>query len=219
MTLAEFIAEFRRVRDDTKPDYLWSDEEITSYLNDAVNEACERALLIEDRTTADVCTVSLSIGEPNYPIHDSIIKIKRVTLGGARLPETSVEAMDEEETFWENRSGKPTRFIRDGETSIRVVPTPVEAADLSMTVYRTPLEPLVVDRPDESPEIKSIYHYRLLPWVYRCALLKQDAETLDKDRALEQEILFTFNFGVRPDANVQRKHRDRNPPLVSMVSW
>ncbi len=54
--------------------------------------------------------------------------------------------------------------------------------------------------------------------MYRCAYLKQDAETFDKMKAGEYGALFTASFGERPDANVQRKQRDRRPPVVA-CSW
>lgn len=217
MTLAEIIAEFRRVRDDTQASYLWSDEEITNYLNDAVNEACERALLIEDRTTSAVCTISLEVGESSYPLHDSVLKVKRVVLGGRPLTETSVEKLDAGDSYWESRSGEPREYLLEGNIGIRFDRMPTEAADALLTVYRTPLEPLSVGNMDGVPEVKAIYHMRLLPWVYRCALLKHDAETYDKDRADQQEAIFTMSFGERPDANVQRKRRDKRPPVVQVI--
>lgn len=217
MTLAELIVEFRSARSDDKVPYLWSDEEITAYLNEAMNEACERALLIEDRTTGECCTIGLSIAEPNYTLHESVLGIKRLTVAGLPLDETSIEDLDAGDAYWETRTGAPRAFVREGMSGLRIVPIPTAAEDATLTVWRLPLEPLSADRPDESPEIHAIYHRRLLPWVYRCALLKSDAETVDKAKALEQEAIFEQSFGVRPDANVQRKRRDRRPPVVAMV--
>lgn len=212
MTLEEFIAEFRRVRQDEASGYLWSDDEITSYVNDAVNEACERALLIEDRTTTAVCTIGLTVGESSYPLHDSIVKVKRVVLGGVPLPETSIEAMDAADSFWETREGAPSAYLLEGNIGIRFDRMPTTAEDASLTVYRTPLEPLAAS--SDIPEIKTLYHPRLMPWVYRCALLKQDSEVFDQNEADKQEAIFIRNFGERPDANVQRKRRDKRPPVV-----
>lgn len=217
MTLEDFIAEFRLVRGDTVLPYLWSDEEITSHLNDAVNEACERALLIEDKTTSAVCTLSLEVGTASYALHDSVVKVKRVVLGGKPLTETSVEKMDASDPFWESREGDPSEYLLEGSTGIRFDTIPTTAADASLTVYRTPLVPLSTADMTAEPEIKSLYHKRLLPWVYRCALLKHDAETYDKERADVQEAIFTRSFGERPDANVQRKRRDKRPPVVSVI--
>lgn len=219
MNAAEFIVEFRRVMDDTAAGYLWQDEEIIRYLNSAVEEACERALLLEDRTTAACCLIDVEAGESTYPLHPSVIKVKRIALAGCPLEHTSEEALDCQAPGWETRSGLPRAFFIVGEHQLRVVPTPIEAATLAMTIYRRPLSPVPQENFDSARvELPEIYHLRLMPWIYRCALMKNDSETVNRDKALEHEAVFERSFGVPPDANVQRKHRDRRPPIVRM-SW
>ena len=63
MTVAEFIERFRLEMADNAAPYLWSDEEIVAYLNEAVDEACIRASLIEDSTTPVVCVLPLVPGQ------------------------------------------------------------------------------------------------------------------------------------------------------------
>jgi len=213
----QLIAEFRRVLQDAELPYLWSDDEICLYLTDAVNEACTRASLIEDRTTAAVCAFSTVSNTASYPLHQSVHRIKRVTVDGYPLFETSVEYLDQVMRNWETKTGNPNFYMAEGETKIRLVPTPDDVYSVAMTVYRTPLLDLTTDDTDASPEIHSRFHMQLMPWVYRCALLKQDAETSDKARAAEYEGIFTASFGQRIDANVRRKQRDKRPPVVSMV--
>lgn len=217
MTLADFIAEFRRVRQDAQAPNLWSDEEITTYVNDAVNEACERAWLIEDRTTPSVCAINLVVSQSSYPLHDAVVKVKRVTLDGVPLRETSIEQMDRQDAFWETRVGKPRAYLLEGNIGIRFDRLPAVVQSAALTVYRTPLVPLSADDQAAIPGIKTLYHLRLMPWVYRCALLKQDSELFDQSEAENQEATFTRNFGERPDANVQRKRRDQRPPVTKMI--
>lgn len=50
MKVDDFIACFRAAVVDEVHGQFWSDAEIVSYLNEAVQEACERAKLIEDRS-------------------------------------------------------------------------------------------------------------------------------------------------------------------------
>lgn len=218
MTVAQLIAEFRRVLQDAEQPYLWSDDEICLYLTDAVNEACVRASLIEDRTTDDVCAFTTDASTDSYPLHQAIHRIKRVVLDGYPLLETSVEYLDQVSPGWEAQSGKPTKYLTEGETSIRLVPTPDAAYSVAMTVYRTPLFDLEASATTDEPEIPARLHMQLLPWVYRCALLKQDSETFDKARAAEYDGIFTASFGQRIDANVRRKQRDKRPPVVS-INW
>lgn len=223
MNVVDFITAFRSELDDIKVPPLWSDEEIVAYLNEAVQEACERAYLIEDRATPTVCVVTLEPGVDTYSLHPSVFQIKRLTFRGRPLGGTSVQALDDECPGWEGRTGQPRAFIFEQASGalparVRLVPTPAQAEPINLTVYRGALKKLSADMDQCKPEIHERYHARLKDWVYRCAYLKQDVETLDRSRAAEFEGLFTQAFGERPDANVQRKQRDRRPPVVA-CSW
>jgi hypothetical protein len=228
MNVEQFIATFRRVLDDQAnslgggaDDTLWSDEEIVGYLTEAVNEVAERALLIEDHTTSAVCSINLQAGVGEYPLHSSVIKIKRASWNGRPIHETSTEELDCEHLAWETLAGRPCHFIHTGSDTIRFYRIP-RAEDIAvsptvaLTVYRTPLEAYSVDDLYAIPEVKVLYHDRLMEWMYRCAYLKKDSETFDANAAAKHENAFTASFGQRPDANVQRKRRDKRPPVVRM---
>ena len=219
VNVSDFIAAFRSEMADGAAPFLWSDEEVVSYLNDAVQEACERAFLIEDSATPAVCTIALQQGVDTYPLHPSVLQIKRLVCSGRVLQEVSIEALDESGGGWDTRQGQPQAFIFEQATgllppSLRLVPAPAQAGGMALTVYRGAIAPLDADRDSEKPEVPERFHARLKGWVYRCAYLKQDAETLDKSKAREHEAGFEASFGPRQDANVQRKQRDRKPPLV-----
>lgn len=223
MKVAEFITDFRAdlVDNDTPP--LWSDADIVRYLNDAVQEANVRAFLTEDRLTPAVCTVTLAPDVSTYQLHPSVFEIKRATLRGRPLDETSVEELDDDCPGWENWKGSPRLFIFDQASgarpaSIRLVRIPTQADTLSLTVYRGALNPLTAANGTAKPELPERFHERLKDWVYRCAYLKQDADAFDKSKAIEFEASFERSFGARPDANVQRKQRDRRPPIVT-INW
>ena len=141
MNVAEFIAAFRAdlVDNDTPP--LWSDADIVRYLNDAIQEANERAFLTEDRATPAVCSITLTAGVSTYNLHPSVIRIKRLTYLGRPMVETSVEAMDCESSNWESRSGEPRRYIFEqasgvNPAKVRLWPTPTSAGTLALTVNR-----------------------------------------------------------------------------------
>ena len=223
MKVAEFITDFRAdlVDNDTPP--LWSDADIVRYLNDAVQEANVRAFLTEDRLTPAVCTVTLVPDVSTYQLHPSVFEIKRATLRGRPLDETSVEELDDECPGWENWKGSPRLFIFEQASgarpaSIRLVRIPTQADTLSLTVYRGALNPLTAANGTAKPELPERFHERLKDWVYRCAYLKQDADAFDKSKAIEFEASFERSFGPRPDANVQRKQRDKRPPIVT-INW
>lgn len=219
MNAAQILAAFRAARRDEVEPYLWSDDELVGYLNEAVQQACERALLIEDSTSA-AASVALAPGQSVYPMHPSVLRIKRAVILGCRLCETSIEALDSGWGGWETVSGMPRHFVfqQSSPPSIRVTPVPVDNLRLDLTVYRGALTP--IDRSDlsQTPEIPERFHVHLLDWMHRCALLKDDAETRSPDDAARYEASFERNFGRRADANVQRKQLDRRPPLVR-INW
>ena len=220
MNVEQFIADFRSdLSDDAGEKPLWSDEEIVRWLNEAVQEASERALLTEDRSTPAVCSIAVQVGVAVYDLHPSVLEIKRASLDGKPLGETSLEAMDACSDGWESRTGQPRQFIFEQASGgtparLRLVYTPTRAGTVALTVYRGALKKLSADLPTGKPEIPERFHERLKDWVYRCAYLKQDADVLDKSKAAEFEIAFERSFGARPDANVQRKQRDKRPPVV-----
>lgn len=223
MKVADFIEAFRdQVADHVVPPF-WSDAQIVHYLNEAVQEACERAKLIEDRLTPAVCSITLVPDVATYQLHASVFEIKRATLRGRPLDETSVEEMDADCTGWESLKGLPRAYIFEQASgarpaSIRLVRVPAQADTLALTVFRGALKPLSPDLDIGKPEIPERFHERLMDWVLHRAYLKQDADTFDPDKAAVSLALFVQAFGERPDANVQRKRRDKRPPLVRM-SW
>lgn len=223
MKVADFITEFRdTVADHIEPPF-WTSENIVRYLNEAVQEACERAKLIEDRLTPQVCSITLTAGESTYSLHPSVLDIKRITLRGRPLTETSVEALDCECSNWESRTGIPRQYIFEQASGgqpakVRLVSIPAEADTLALTVCRGALKPLSADIDTATPEIPPRFHERLMDWVLHRAYLKQDADAFDPGKAAVSLALFVQAFGERPDANVQRKRRDKRPPLVRS-SW
>lgn len=219
MQVGDFIARFRATVCDDKYPHFWSDQDIVSYLNEAVQEACERAKLIEDRFTPAVCSIQLQAGESTYDLHRSVFEIKRLSFRGRPLDETSVEELDCDLPGWESRIGTPRWFVFEQASGarparVRLVPAPVAAEPVALTVYRGALQPLQTGSCAVAPEIPVRFHERLMDWLFHRAYLKQDADAFDPAKAAQSLALFTQAFGERQDANVQRKHRDRNPPIV-----
>lgn len=217
MRVSELIQAFRvTVKDDAEP-HFWSSETIVGFLNEAVQEACERALLIEDRSIS-LTTVP---GQSTYALPVSAFLVKRVIFRGRPIDETSVEALDCEAAGWESRAGQPRCFVFEPESGarapqLRLVPTPTSTDAVGLTIYRGALKPLTPDVDMAKPEIPERLHLRLLEWVYHRAFLIQDADTFDPARAATSLALFVQAFGERRDANVQRKQRDRRPRVVRM---
>lgn len=217
MTLNDLMTAFRARADDTAEPYLWSDNEVKLFLNDAESEAADRARLIQDSTTAAVCQITIAAGTARYPLHTAVLDVRRakVSSGARPLTQTSIEELDMEWPDWESATGEPTCFY-ESEGDITLVPKPTQAGTLAMTVHRLPLEGMVLG--SDAPEIASRHHFRLVDWALRCAFMKRDADTYDETKAGSYEAMFVASFGYRADANVQRKQRDKRPPIVK-ANW
>lgn len=219
MDVAAFIADFRVRVDDTAGDLLWSDASAVVFLNEALDEACERARLIEDRTTAACCAIALVTAQADYALHPTVILVKRVTFRGQVLEETSPEKLDRQYggSSWETRTGLPCSFIQT-EGKIRLVPFPsvgYNTQSLAMTVVRRELLPrTLAGATNGAPELAVRWHSKLVDWMAHRAYSVADTETLNPVKAAEFAARFTTSFGERVDANVQRKQRDRRVPVT-----
>lgn len=219
MNIKELIAQAREALADEVEPQLWSDEALVGYFNEAIQEACERALLIQDMTTPSVCRVEVLAGQALYKLHPSVLQVERATLAGRPLEESSIEDLDAIMGNWEVRSGQPRQFVfmqtvGAGHPALQLVPIPTAAGEISLRVYRGQINKLQLQGVCQTPEIPVRHHHKLVNWVARCAFLRPDADSHDADRAQVHEGYFVRDFGVRPDANVQRKRRDKRPRLV-----
>jgi len=223
MRLEDLIESYRRQSMDQKSsvrgndgDVFCKDEEVVWYLNEGVQEACERADLIQDRTSP-FCTILLVPGQDTYRLHRSVYEVKRLTLRGRPLDETSVEELDCDSPGWECRSGLPRCYVFEQAggslpAAVRLVPTPSAAETIKLTVYRGAQSLLCNDM--DQPEIASRLHIHLVDWALYRAYSREDTDMYNDAKAGVALERFEKVFGKRPDANVQRKQRDRRPPLV-----
>ena len=189
-----------------KPDLLWSLDEWTEYANDAENEACKRAELIIDSSSA-LTSITVSSGVAIYTVDEKILRIIRAKLSGSAEPlvKTSRRVLDVTYPDWENDSGTVRSWLPESTNKITLYRKPAAAGTLSFVVSRVPLLPmLLVDKLTQSPEIDEQYHQGLVDWMLHRAYSKQDSETLDKGKAKEHLARFTKRFGERPPAVIQK---------------
>lgn len=194
-------------------DSLWSDDELVRYLNKAVDEACLRAKLILDRSTTEICQISVVSGTRTYPLDKRVIAVKRLQLANVKSPltEYSTPDLDEIEPGWEAATGEPDKYLldyEDGKITFNREPTADDTCTMAVFRYPTKIMSYAL-RKVQSPEIPEIYHYDLLDWVLHLAYEKQDSETVDKKASARHEALFERRFGPRPTARNQYAHRRR----------
>lgn len=215
MTLKELIAELRSQLDDSAEPFLWSDAELTGYLNDAERQACERALLIYDDAPSALTKLTLKTGRARYPINPLILSVERVVPELAAndrfICQRTLDWLDENLGRWQEQTGKPSHFV-DLVRTLLFVGIPSVDENVILTVYRLPLEPM--EGNDDEPEIQPQHHLRLMNWAMHRAYLKRDSDTFDKNRAALHDSLFAADFGMRDNANVMRLKRRKRDTTV-----
>lgn len=223
MTLADLIRRFRVLAEDKVKPYLWSDEDITDWLNDAQAQAAVRGrLLVEDANPA-ICEVAVVAGRHTYKLHPTVYELVRTgfrpaAAGGrpCKFSLKSREWLDANYPEW--RDADDWQYTRDGQrylvqndTSVRIVPIPGEDGMLTIEAYRLPLKKLTADNDTASPEIHTAHHEHLIQWALHRAFGIPDSEVYDPVRAEKAERAFTAYFGPLPDSDMRRITREDVP--------
>lgn len=220
MILSELIRKFRVAAFDMEQPYLFADEDITDWLNDAVKEAAIRGRLIYDSTTTGVCTIATVPNVSIYALHESMYEIDSICWVNNDLQTRTVDALSlvSQEDMgdiwrdWRTRDYGTPEYAIQHDTNIRLVPAPNVAGEIALEGYRTPLVPMALDT--DQPEINTIHHKYLIHWALHEGFSVPDAETFDPNKADKAEKRFTDYFGERPDSDLRRITREDTPHTV-----
>lgn len=218
MILSELIRRFRVAAFDKEQPYLFSDEDITDWLNDGVKEAAIRGRLIHDSVNPAVCSIAVVAGTSSYPLHEALYEIDSLHWTDASSDRAepicliSQEDMGSVWSDWRTRQQSSPEYAIQHDTGIRLVPTPRDAGTLHIEGYRTPLVPMVLDT--DRPEINIIHHEYLIHWALHKGFGIPDSEVFDMNRSALAEQEFTDYFGMRPDSDLRRITREDVPHTV-----
>ena len=221
MNRAQLFDAFRSRSHDIAAPYLWSDDELQEYLDDAENEATERALLLRDSETPEICEVVIAAGIATYALDSRVLEVLRAKLDIHIRPLglTTTEGLDRDWPAWDVEvAGEPKCLAIDAlgaEWQARLVPPPSVATVLRLHVYRLPLTPLGSDKC--APEIHPRLHIKLLDWMCYRAYSKHDAETKNDEKAMNYAAAFAANFGPKHDAKANRAQHDMQFPFVRPI--
>lgn len=227
MNLLLLRNDFRRVAGDRGVPPIWPNDDVIRWLNEAVAEAATRAFLLNDRTTAAVCEVTLVPDQIEYQLHPSVLNIESVDVEqpGGRTRGATVATYDEIRAchnYSPNLRGWGRRWhlYGEGNNGPRLIldRAPGEAGGkLLLSVFRLPLVPMEDDA--DEPEIHPRHHDGLLDWALFRAYSVRDIEAFAPQRAAGHEQAFTRRFGERMTANVQRKHKRHRAPVCRPIAF
>jgi len=225
VNLGELRCSLRSMLGDETQPYLWPDEQLNRYINNAVREACIRARLLKDDADSQptFCTISIQPGIARYTYIDEILVIRSGVIvggyGGApKLWALTAESMDRQEPCWDTNqndgSNSPRYMVMDlTQKSFRLYPTPSTAATLRMRVWRMPLKSDRMCEDSDKPVIKIPDYEELNHWAASEAFLKKDAEFYSPTNSAEHLALFEQRFGNRPSLEDMARWAD-SPPRI-----
>lgn len=203
MTLQNLIDAYRGDADDHELKYFATDEDLIDYANEAQEQACVRARLLVDSTSAITSLAFTAGGSPILALDSRVISLRRVTWSGrtlALLPRLTAR-MDDEYPGWEAHPTQeaPSIYVTDVATqAIRIYPTPTVSGTLRLSVYRYPLDPMV--EPGDEPEICLYHHRGLVQWMLFLVFSRPDADSFNADKADRARKLFIQQFGEERSA-------------------
>lgn len=212
MTPAAFLALFRNEMNDLEEPYLWSDDDLKVYTEDAQAMFYRLTGGVRDATTADITQISVTSGTEWYDTDPRVLKIVGATRSddGRPVEIVNYEDLATRRMRFDGRTGPVTALIIGMEPDrARAYPVPNEAVTIHLVVDRMPLGPVYPPLLTAAFEVDERHHLHLLPWVKHLAYLKQDSQTFDRGRADEFEQRFrAYCRTVDLEWNRQRhKHR------------
>lgn len=215
MTLAELLDELRNnmLNDrsdaiDGPTDYLWSDQTLIRYINQAYYRFAREALCIVDGQTPSVTTFKTVTNQTIYKLDPSIIAVRSAQVAGdtadlARAGHADLSTYQMPDTYFFDTSqlsnlnpGRPKAFSTDeylsqnstGSTSVinmRLYPNisaDYAGLTIQLRVIREPLAPL--KNMSDIPELPIAHHLEMLDWAAYLALRKVDHDAEDPGRAM-----------------------------------
>ena len=202
--------------DDGMAPYAWTDEVLALYASEAEREACRRAEVLVDSTTAldlatvplPLCSVTVVAATASYTISQKILRIKSGYLNSNSLPlkQKTPDWLDEYWPEWRLQSGTPAYYLQD-KGIVTLVPKPVIVDVLKLTVSRLPLSDLDMGLSTSALTIPEEYHFGLVDWICYLAYSRQDADSNDFSKSALHERRFDTMFGPRPSAKAEQSRR------------
>ena len=204
MTLDELLVHTRDLLRDREKPYLWNDEVVVGYLNEAQE-------LVARRTHSFIPSrreVSLSAGESTYSLDEDVVFVYSAQIEGlAGRLQPATDGWTPTDTI----QSTPTRYVLDTETgAIRFYATPDDVYTVLLRVARLPAI-LTTGNLGAMVELKRQYHLTLADWAaYRC-FTHDDADGRNDGAAEKAEMRFhkAVNEHKRDTYRLQTGHTMR----------
>ena len=200
-------------------DYLWSDNGLIRYINEAQNRFARQTKCIRDAVTPKVCQFTTVADQQFYTLDPHVVSIISIRMTGdradlARAGHSDFDTYRQPDTYFFDPAqlaqmppGKPLAWstdegvIQDSYGSftapqLRLYPIPTSpyaGVVGNMRVARVPLVKLSISMPEAVPEIPEAHHMDMLNWAAYLALRGVDLDVAGGgawDRAKEFRAAF-----------------------------
>lgn len=220
MNSSELYDTFRSDVVDIERPYLWSDDEVWRYMNDAYFMFVRLTGGIPDYTT-DATIVPITAAEKTSEMHPSILRIVaayRVSDGREIrvINPTDVPMMRDDDygqvrPIWRDTAPGEVRYMMIGaqQHTCQWMQVPLVDDEANLIIQRLPLTKITGDS-QEFTDVNEEHHFHLLSWMKSLAYRKSDAETFNPKAAAENEMAFR-NYCSEARAELERKkHKSRS---------
>lgn len=206
MTLDELVAHLRGavLRDTAKPQ-LWSDAELTRYLNEAQDQFARRTHCLLDEES-DFTLLATASGTALYTLNESVVFVVEMFHADGTPVRNATRARMSRSLG----AAKPRFYTTDAAVrTVKLFPTPDAAYDLQMLVARKPKAKLVND--SDSPEIDEDFHLPLCEWAAYRALRTNDTDGSNLMEAAK--FRESWEQAVRDGKRAAMRYRRTTPQL------
>lgn len=211
-SLAELQAQFRLQVDDSSEPYLWSDDEIIAFIDEAEDDFCERADAINDQISLNFLANTVWLEIPEYITK---LRFAMVDDQSVRICNHDPAALAGGEDYgsyttgwnWQPETGTQIRaLVTDMRLGyVRLYPIPTVGGTLILDVYRRPIATLAERTELEVTDRKQ--QNAILTKACSLAYAKHDAEVYNPQmsQALEVQYLQTCDELAR---SARRRRRN-----------
>ena len=191
----------------------WSNEELTSFINEALRQVYRRILPVKDSKTFDITVVA---GTSEYSLDSRIIQLIRskLTSNGQNLSMLDIEDIWDLPN-WEDQTGTPFCVIPNYDSgNITLYPEPVINDTLKVLVYRFPLAELEWLSNTVSADLRTEFLIPMLNYAAFLAYGKDEENTEDSQQAGKYLGLFNQEFPQTSAYSDNRKRKTTNRAIA-----
>lgn len=199
--------------------YLWSDDEVWRYMNEAYFMFVRLTGGIPD-VMSDAANVPITAGEKYSPTDPSILRIMSArrasdgveikVINSTDLPMLRDNDYGRTRPIWMDESPGPVRYMLLGaqQHQVQWLQVPLVDDSANLVIHRLPLTKITGDGQD-FVDVNEEHHFPLLYWMKALAYRKQDAETFDRAKSSENDALFRqYCFEAKAELE-RKKHKTR----------